>query len=102
MHGRHRPRPRHAASAGRPGQAALSAHLGLGPAPPPSSRSPQFTPFPPCLATVQVFDKHMPGPNQIASKLRQDVNVTQDDLLKVGAWHEAAEGRWGPASSIGS
>lgn len=27
----------------------------------------------------------MPGPNQITSKLRQDVNVAQEDLLKVGA-----------------
>ncbi|KAL4427703.1 hypothetical protein ABPG75_001792 [Micractinium tetrahymenae] len=31
----------------------------------------------------EVFDKHMPGPNQITSKLRQDVNVARDDLLKV-------------------
>lgn len=39
----------------------------------------------PLASTLQVFDKHMPGPNQITSKLRQDVNVSQDDLLKVRA-----------------
>ena len=30
----------------------------------------------------QVFDDNMPGPNQL-SKLRQDVEVTADDLLRV-------------------
>ena len=31
-----------------------------------------------------VFDKHMPGPNQIARQ-RQDVHVTAADLLATGA-----------------
>ena len=31
---------------------------------------------------LQVFDDNMPGPNQL-SKLRQDVEVTADDLLRV-------------------
>jgi len=31
----------------------------------------------------QVFDRHMPGPNQIQSKPRHDVNVTAEDLLQV-------------------
>ena len=31
---------------------------------------------------LQVFGDNMPGPNQL-SKLRQDVEVTADDLLRV-------------------
>ncbi len=31
---------------------------------------------------LQVFDEHMPGPNQL-SKLREDVSVTAADLLAV-------------------
>ena len=34
------------------------------------------------LHGLQVFDDNMPGPNQL-SKLRQDVEVTADDLLRV-------------------
>ncbi len=52
--------------------------------PRPAPARPNLLPSLLAWSPVQVFDKHMPGPNQIASKLRQDVNVTQDDLLKVG------------------
>ena len=34
------------------------------------------------LLWLQIFDEHMPGPNQL-SKLREDVEVTADDLLRV-------------------
>ena len=49
------------------------------------------------LCPLQVFDEHMPGPNQL-SKLREDVSVTAADLLAVpqvgapAAGHRAALG----------
>ena len=35
----------------------------------------------PCFL-VQIFDEHMPGPNQL-SVMREDVHVTAADLLQV-------------------
>jgi malate synthase len=39
----------------------------------------------------QIFDEHMPGPNQL-SRLREDVHVTRDDLLHVPEGTRTEEG----------